>query len=332
MILNFETKSGNMKPSLIKYFFIISLVAFFVTSCKKDVTDSKVGVAEGQISLTDGTNSDSYVITDILTKITGDTTTIILEAMNKDSSNYMYIGFQKLANFGVNSYDSLSYFKNDTSVSMVFAYIHTEEDGGYFNINYQGKIDVLFYQANDELQGSFEFLFPDLSSDSVSMTVLKGEFFASYSMLDPNRVPNLAITPRTMVASINGVPTLFSSEGGLLPEENEKGYVVNGTLPNGQTVTLSFKYFIPKINKKYTIGKDIIEGADSTGRVEATYFENGLTYFADEKHGSGTVMVTKISSTTLQGKFDFTATLLNDTSKKVNIKEGQFYTRLRTVN
>ena len=319
-----------MKSGLLKYLFLFSIVSIFLAGCKKDDTGSEVSVAEGKISTSTSTEKVTYTITDIQTIIVGDTTTIVIESLSSDSVDYIYMGFQKIANFGERNYDITSFFQNDTSVSMVYAYKYSVEDGkGYSKTSLVGTVKVLKYIENDELQGSFELAFPNSESDTVSTEIMKGEFYASYTLLDPNRVPNISITPRTMVVTINGIPTQLTSEGGLLPEENEIGYVVNGTLATGQTITLSFKYFLPKINKTYTIGENIIETPDSSGLVEATYHENGLTYFADINHGSGKISVSKITSTTLQGTFFFTATLLNDTSKKVILNEGMYYTRFK---
>lgn len=307
-------------------FFILSQLSI---SCTKDDTGAKVGVEPSKLNLSDNDSSVAFTIINIETEIDGDTSTILIESTNKDSSIYFYIGFENVANFGEKVYEI-----TDPEVSTearYFAYMRTGTGAELQTIYFEsGEITILDYLRGSEIQGKFELKYtPEDSS------VFKGEFFASYLMIDPNRLPDLPINPKTMEVSINSLKALFNANAS--STESEKGYVVNGILGNDMVVTISFKYFVPEINKIYKTGDIIVIDNDpttsadnDTGFVEASFFDKGISYLANDEKGTGKFVVTKLSSSTIQGTFDFTGIhQKGDSLKTIQLTEGMFYAKLK---
>ncbi len=286
-------KIKTMKLLSKNIILLLLCFAAFFTSCKKDNSGAKVGVDEGKIS-TDSESNETFTIIDIKTEVFGDTTSVAVESVNKDSTKYFYFGFENVINFGEKTY-TITDPDDESSTSIVYAYVRIGAGSKLTTIPYSaGTITILKYVEKSELQGSFEFLLPSIESDSVNIKTLKGEFFASYSLLDPNRVPNLPISPQTMEVTINSVKTLLNAAGGPNAAEDAKGYIINGTLGSDVAVTLSFKYFIPQVNQVYKIGDTIVIENDmgivednDTGYIEASYFAKGVTYLANSERGSG---------------------------------------------
>lgn len=308
---------------------LILILGQLLMSCSKDDTGAKVGVEPSKLTLNDSDSSNIFTIINIETEIDGDTSTILIESANKDSSIYFYIGFENVVNFGEKVYELTD---SETSTeTRCFAYMRMGTGAALQTIYFEsGKITILDYLRGSEIQGKFELKITPEDSG-----VFKGEFYASYLMIDPNRLPDLPINPRTMEVNINTLKTLFNANASTTG--SEKGYVVNGILGNDMVVTISFKYFVPEINKIYKIGDEIVIDNDpttsadnDTGYVEASFFDKGISYIANEEKGSGKFVVTKLSSSTIQGTFDFKGIYQKkDSLKTIDLTEGMFYAKLK---
>lgn len=317
----------------IKLIYILAFLTFAAGACKKDETELKVSAPAGKIVINALSVKEIFTITDLITIVKGDTTSIKIEALNADSTQVLFIGFNKIGNFGVKKYP-ITGAKVDTAISQVYMFkIEDSGTGGAKTTFYEeGSFEILEYVYNDNIQCKFSFLIPSVNPDAQETGT--GEMYVSYALLDPNRVPNLSITPSSAVVNINKLPTFFSyAYAGFTVIQDMKQIIVTANTTESQKLTISFIDFMPRINKTYEVGKTIVEGQDSLGVIEVVYVdEKGIVYKANDETGGGKVIVTKITNATIQGKFDVVAAVKGDTAQRVSFSEGLFYARLKNYN
>jgi hypothetical protein len=309
----------------------ISLISVSVLlSCSKDNNGSKVGVEKGQISITGENKTHIYKIETIQSSIKGDTTSIIIRAVSKDSaSEYLIIGFYKMINFKTDKYILNRNIVFDPDTTFNFAYLYFEDSGIPIpDFIKNASIEVVDYYANDILQAKFTFDIPNEkdTTDSTASIKYNGELNLDYADYDPEKVENLPISPNTMNVNINDSFATFKAISAHITSFGQDKYSINGTLGT-KTIVIELVDFDPKINVEYSIGDSI----DTVGYVTATYSTNNeTTFWADGRKGtSGKIKISKITSSTLQGYFEFKAILGNDTTKKKELKKGMFYTKLK---
>jgi hypothetical protein len=301
------------------------VVIFAIWSCSSDDSGSKVGIQTGRISLTYSDSTVYYNIASLQTVIDGDTSTIVVRAENADSSGEtLVIGFQKIVNFRISKYDITGIFDFKPDTPFVYAYIFQGFGGSsmYFHFP-KGSIDVVDYYVNNILQAKLSLEIPDLNDTATGFTEITGELNLDYADFDPDRVANLPIDPGTMHVTINDSSTTLKANSAHINAFGVDKYSINGTLGAKTVVIELIKLGTkdPKINVDYLIGETV----DSIKAVATYSTSNETTFWAD----SGYVKLSKISSSTLQGYFDFEAHIYNDKNQTKTLKNGMFYTRMK---
>jgi hypothetical protein len=293
-------------------------LALVLTSCSDDGNGSKVGTERGKISLTANGISTIYNIATLESVISGDTTTIVIRAESADSIHEVIkIGFQNIIYFKIGKFNLNGGYIFDPDTTFNYAYLYFEKHSGGQIIN--GKIDILDYSAGDLLQAKITFEIPN-SVDTASHIIFTGEINLDYDLLNPEKVANLPISPGSMVVDINDSSTTLKAVSAHIIGLGLNKYSINGT-SGSKTIVIELSEFEPKINEEYFIGDTI----DSIGSIRATFSTNNeTTFWAD----SGKVKISKITSSTIQGYFDFKATMLKDKTKKKILKNGMFYAKI----
>jgi hypothetical protein len=312
-----------MKPLKVLLTLSFIIWAIFIT-CSKDNSGSKVGIAKGKISLIADGKTVIYNISTLQSVVSGDTTTVVIRAVNKDSaSEFLVIGFQRMVNFKKAKYNLNGIFDYNPDTTFVYAYLHFEGTKGFSDKHFpKGSIDVVDYISDDLLQAKLSFEIPNLkdTTDSTAVTKVTGEINLDYAFFDPEKVVNLPISPGTMIVNINDSSTTLKAVSAHITSNGQNKYSLNGTLGT-KTIVIEFNEITPKINQEYHI-------ADTSGLITATYSTNNETSFRAD---SGTVKISKLTTTTLQGYFDFSASLLKDKKQKKVLKKGMFYAKMKNL-
>lgn len=314
-----ETLSVIKKPLYI--FLFIVIVVFSSFACSGGKNNSNVSIQEGLISLyQNDTVSNFYNILEVNYQVSGDTTSLQITAVNRDSSDeYLVIGFRDIINFGEKKYN-ITGIKEELETNIVYVYLQKKLSNGYETIPIEnGTIDVVKYSPNSVLQAKLEFK-QILNNDSITQI---GELNLDFSTFDSNRIPNLPIPPGTMNIETDTAKFQMTCVASYVVSLNK--YVINGISQNNENLVITLENFKPKINYEYQIGQSI----DSIGKVFATFDDGTDLYTADGKNGtSGKITIKKLTYNSIQGYFECVA--YNSKKKiQVELKNGLFYAKLK---
>jgi len=312
---------------LLNFFFaiIVTMTIVFV-SCKKD-NNSKVSVSSNKLSATiEGIKYD-FTIKNIDKEKRGDTITLYLEGYNKDSTKAITLAFVNQiginGNLALKKYNCSGDIFDSTKISVAAIYDILNSDTSYFCMgdSSNGSITILYYDNNDKIQGSYDFIGIN-GLDTSKKLDIRGEFDASFK----DNIKDLPIALGKMTARANNE---LSSYDVFAAEINKGRYSLNITgISNIETIVLQFVGFKPKTGKRYIIGPSI------DGEVTGSYiYKSSNIYFADSTHGSsGSINIVKVTPLKIEGTFQFTGVKNNNLEDSRIITNGMFNARFDKYN
>jgi hypothetical protein len=318
---------------LLKLFiFILAIVALCFTSCKKE-SNSKVSVGSDKMSATIGNKNYDLTLTEI-TKVThGDTVTITISGITKDST--LKVGIALINQVGIfvkKYYFKGNPFSSDTTKPIIYGgivHIFKTTDTTYISANdsTKGYVNILEYNENTDILGSYSFTAQNMD-DSTKVISVKGQFNAS--LVDPQtKIPDLPIAFGKMTARIDKAVTNFTAVAANINLYGLYTLNINGT-ENKESIVLQFVNFKPTVGSKYKIdstqlNKDVF--------VKASYIKDTITYLADGSKGtSGEIDIVKMTTKSVQGKFYFTGIDIKKPGSSANITEGMFNARFKNYS
>lgn len=296
-----------------------------LVSCSDNGGGSAVGADENTITYKDADTSLVYNIQDYKASYGGDTTTLIINALDDSLKTALKITFYNIVNLGNTSYVVIPSILDTSGVRATY-----RDESNVEREFSAGVVEVLKYQEGSVLQAKYKFITFEIDLvKGIDTVECEGEINLNMAMFDPDRIPNIDIKPASMTFRVNDTLRSYSSVATHVSGNGMNKYVINGTWQN-QTVVIEMNDVELRMNKEFPIGQLI----DSAGFIKANYSsDKNDTYWADGRKGtSGKVKIYKIiDNNTLQGYFEFVGVIPADTSKKVIITEGKFYTKLKRI-
>jgi hypothetical protein len=275
------------------------------------------------MSATIGNKNYSLTITDVIKISHGDTVTISILGITKDSTIKIRIELLNQVGISLRKY----YFRGnplDTISPVVYGeldQIVQGTDSSYVITGDSTKnfVNILDYNENTDIQGSYSFLAKN-SEDTLEVVSVKGQFYAS--LVDPETlIPDLPVPFGRLTCRINNAVKSFSvfAVGSTLSGL----YTLNITGTNNQeNIILDFVNFKPIVGYTYPIDSSHLN-TDTT--VTASYIYNNKTYFADGSAGtSRKIKIVKMTTKSIQGTFNFIGVDQSDKKSTATITSGMF--------
>jgi len=312
---------------------LIAIITLGLVSCKKDTNNSKVSVGSDKMSATIGNKNYDLTITDISKISHGDIVTISITGITKDST--LKVGFALINQVGVlvkKYYFKGNPFSADTTQSVVYGgleHIYKGTDTSYISAgdSTKGYINILEYNENIDIQGSYNFTAENMD-DSSKVVSVKGQFYGS--LVDPQtKIPDLPIALGKMTAKIDKAVTNFTVVAANINLYGLYTMNINGTV-NKESIVLQFVNFKPTVGSKYKIdstqlNKDVF--------VKASYIKDTITYLADGSKGtSGEIDIVKMNTKSVQGRFKFVGIDIKKPGSTATISDGMFNSRFKNYN
>ncbi len=304
--------------------FFLAMVLIGLASCRKDTNNSKVSVGSNKMSATIGNKNYDLTITEINKISRGDSVTLIISGITKDSTLKVGIALINQVGIFVKKY----YFKGDpfspdTTLPIVYGgleHIYNNTDTSYISAgdSSKGWVNVLEYNETTDIQGSYDFTAKN-TYDTSKIVEVKGQFYAS--LVDPQTlIPDLPVSLGSMTCRINNAATNFSVFASNVINYGQYSLIVTATV-NQENIILNFVNFKPSVGSKYKIDSTQL---NRNNQVTASYI-NDTTYFVNGSAGtSGEIDIVKMTSKSIQGKFFFTDSVKKNPKKNVKITNGMF--------
>jgi hypothetical protein len=307
-----------------KIFKILSGLLFIylvVFSCSKDNSPS-VSISPGNIKSDVDAASINFSIRNVTRQIIWDTVSIKLTGYSPDSSAKIVISFYKVVGFKPQTFKCGSDLYSGTIVSVgYFANGEHYECDGIFG---DGNITVYSYNT-DAISGKFSLNAGKLY-DTTKTVKLTGEFNAVFDI--NSLIKDIDIPQGQMQAKVNDNIINFDVIAAKVSFNGVDSTLIVTGIHNNESIELLFNNLMPTSGQVFVINRSPIL---DTGFIMGSYTLDSLSTFVTSGHDSATFArfsIVKISSTYIQGKFEFVGEKVIAPYNLVNITEGKFNSKI----
>jgi hypothetical protein len=298
---------------------LLAAMAFLVViTCKKDDEGTKITATSGTI--TAKSDSAKYIfevkeaVKDTFAK---DSVRILIDGEASNGAS-ISIDLQNMYKLKAGSFKTAYNLKTKQYVAVRIR---------VGNVTYEsiksGDLTITTYNE-DIIQGTFNVTVESYD-DSTKTFKLNGQFNCSFTGFDPS-IKDIEVLPGSMEARVNNQLFFFNVLAADIKIDSSRMINITGTRDD-RSIVLQLINFQPWSGKTYTTGNFY---SNEGGYIKASYIKNNtVSFIANEKDTlAATIKIVKISASSIQGYFDFSASSPKDTAH-IEVRSGKFNARFK---